>query len=349
MNSEPGTRLMPSAPAAESAGPVSASDSRLVWEYAFAVLLFVGLIMFFVFKLGESVTRNIGLASAYAIIATAPSLVLALIERFCAPAGPQKSRKQWLLHLQINISYHIFLGIMTVYMVAVTTSAFENAGLNLGWIDLRVASAYGVIGLVAAFLISGLVYEFIFYWYHRWMHTVPILWQHHKMHHMDEQFDAMSAARQNWVEALFHTLLLTVPLAIFFKFDDLDPLRAGLVGGIVIAVIKGGRNINHSNLRMQFGWATVLFTSSQLHRIHHSRLTQHRDKNFTTTFPIWDIVFGTYYHPARDEFPPTGVDGEQEIRSYGEAQIFTLREWWKAYQGWRRRRTTASDSQSPLR
>jgi hypothetical protein len=37
-------------------------------------------------------------------------------------------------------------------------------------------------------------------------------------------------------------------------------------------------------------------------------------KNFVAFFPIWDILFGTYYHPARDEFPPTGVEGEKEIQ-----------------------------------
>ena len=27
-------------------------------------------------------------------------------------------------------------------------------------------------------------------------------------------------------------------------------------------------------------------------------------------FPLWDVVFGTYHHPKRDEYPKTGVVGE---------------------------------------
>ena len=97
-------------------------------------------------------------------------------------------------------------------------------------------------------------------------------------------------------------------------------------------------DINHSNFRLQYGKASVLFISPQTHRIHHSRLPQHLDKNFCAHWPIWDILFGTYFAPARDEFPPTGVDGEREIQSLGEALIFTPREWLKLFFAWRSRR-----------
>jgi sterol desaturase/sphingolipid hydroxylase (fatty acid hydroxylase superfamily) len=79
---------------------------------------------------------------------------------------------------------------------------------------------------------------------------------------------------------------------------------------------------------LQFGKASVLFISPQT---YHSYLPQHLDKNFVAVFPIWDILFGTYYHPARDEFPSTGVEDEKEIQSVWEVQIFALREWWKMF------------------
>jgi sterol desaturase/sphingolipid hydroxylase (fatty acid hydroxylase superfamily) len=77
----------------------------------------------------------------------------------------------------------------------------------------------------------------------------------------------------------------------------------------------------------------VLWCGPQIHRIHHSVLPQHRDKNYAVWFPLWDVLFGTYYHPARDEFPPTGVKGETEIKSLWEAETYTLRQWWKFLRG----------------
>jgi sterol desaturase/sphingolipid hydroxylase (fatty acid hydroxylase superfamily) len=67
------------------------------------------------------------------------------------------------------------------------------------------------------------------------------------------------------------------------------------------------------------------------------------DKNFVAFFPIWDILFGTYYQPGRDEFPPTGVQGEREIRSVWEAQLFPLREWWNMYRSRYNRKLEARD------
>jgi hypothetical protein len=101
-------------------------------------------------------------------------------------------------------------------------------------------------------------------------------------------------------------------------------------------------------MRIQFGRASVLLVSTQTHRIHHSILPQHRDKNFANWFPIWDILFGTYYHPARDEFPPTGVEEEREITSLWESQVLTVREWWNMFCTWRRRRAVALGSEGPL-
>jgi sterol desaturase/sphingolipid hydroxylase (fatty acid hydroxylase superfamily) len=85
----------------------------------------------------------------------------------------------------------------------------------------------------------------------------------------------------------------------------------------------------HANLRLGFGKANVLLVSPQVHRIHHSRLPQHADTNFVIAFPIWDILFGTYHHPAPDEFPPTGVEGEPEILSLTDAALLPFREWRK--------------------
>ena len=44
-----------------------------------------------------------------------------------------------------------------------------------------------------------------------------------------------------------------------------------------------------------------------IHELHHSRLPEHRDRNFAPLFPFLDRVFGTYCEPRRDEYPPTGT------------------------------------------
>src|SRR5437763_996500 len=86
---------------------------------------------------------------------------------------------------------------------------------------------------------------------------------------------------------------------------------------------------NHSSMRYELERFSFLIVSTQTHRIHHSRLPEHFDKNFAAWFPIWDIIFGTYYAPKKGEFPPTGVAGERDVATFWQAHSFTQREWWK--------------------
>lgn len=273
--------------------------------------------------------QTIGFAVALAALSIAPPLVLSAIEHVTRPAGPRKPARTWWLHIQImlaNYAAGVPLGILAAKLAEVIV---HGLGIQLGIFDLRFVTSGSLIALIAAFCFSLFLGDFFFYWYHWACHKSKFLWQHHKMHHMDPHFDALTGPRQNWLEGLLGGLLNFIPMTILFRLDGADPFSLGLVQGIILGVTQGLVFINHSNLRLQFGRASVLAVSSQFHRIHHSYLPPHIDKNYAAFFPFWDLIFGTYYHPKRDEFPPTGVLREREIRSVWEVQIFPLREGWK--------------------
>jgi len=220
--------------------------------------------------------------------------------------------------------------------------ALRTGGFKLGLIDLRFAQGKGILALVATVWVAAAVGDFFFYWFHRTLHRTPFLWAHHKMHHMDPELEAITVARQNWIEVFIAALSISLPMMIFFKLDNLDPWQLGLVTGCLLTVLSTLLTIGHLNVRWQVGRASFLYCSPQMHRIHHSPLPQHRDRNFAFILPLWDVIFGTYYAPSWDEFPPTGVEGEKEITSFFEAQIFTQREWWRMFRAWRKRRATLS-------
>jgi sterol desaturase/sphingolipid hydroxylase (fatty acid hydroxylase superfamily) len=283
--------------------------------------------------------QTIGWASAYTLFGIAPPLVLALLEHLTRPAGPRKSARKWLLHFQIMLLNYAAAAPCALLAAYLASLLVKSVGLNLGLIDVHVGDGKAIPSIVGALFLSGLAGDFFFYWYHRSLHKSNILWQHHKMHHLDPEFDAMTGPRQNWLESFFSVFFIFIPVAVLFNFNNnIDPLDTGLLQGAIIGFWTLLSFQNHSNLRLQFGKATVLFTSSQSHRIHHSYLPQHLDKNFVAFFPIWDILFGTYYHPARDEFPLTGVAGEKDIQSVWEVQIFAFREWLKMYRRHRSQR-----------
>ena len=92
----------------------------------------------------------------------------------------------------------------------------------------------------------------------------------------------------------------------------------------------------HANLRLELGPFSWILAGPQVHRIHHSKMLQHFDQNFAAFFPIWDVLFHTYHHPQRGEFPPTGVRDERDVDRLVEAVLLPFREWRKMFHDRRR-------------
>lgn len=289
-------------------------------------------ILVFVVSLGD-LSRPFGNPAVRVyLLAFGIYIVLAFVERTLPPAGPRKSFDDWLLNFQINIFTGSFfaLGGMTLGLLVKAL----NQHFRLGWIDLRFAHGHAALTLVGVYLLSSFIGDFFYYWYHRTWHVVPFFWQSHKLHHMDATLEAVTVGRQSWTEIML-PLFTGLPAAVIFKLDAIDYFSAGVSGAVIGLFSMVWGPLFHANIRLHLGRASFLLNNPQLHRIHHSRLPQHRDKNFANYYPIWDVIFGTYYEPARDEYPATGVEGEPEVTSFMDAQLVTLRGWWRMLRTWR--------------
>jgi sterol desaturase/sphingolipid hydroxylase (fatty acid hydroxylase superfamily) len=114
--------------------------------------------------------------------------------------------------------------------------------------------------------------------------------------------------------------IVFLPLGLLF---DLPPPS---IGWLWSALLLWGYFI-HLNLRLPMGPLTPVFTGPQLHRLHHSIKPEHTDVNFAAFFPIWDILFGTYVPPKRDEWPATGLHDGEDLNHPGRAMLSPFRDW----------------------
>jgi sterol desaturase/sphingolipid hydroxylase (fatty acid hydroxylase superfamily) len=242
-------------------------------------------------------------------------------------------------HLQIQIFFTFAQTIMSVAAFLGCSALARRVGFEIGLFDVRFATGHGLLILGASIWFSSILGDFFFYWYHRWTHVNAFLWQHHKMHHTDRQLEAISSARQNWIETVFNALFIAVPMIVLFKIDPRDQWTAGLFAGLTAGLITNLLTLSHMNVRLHVGWFARVWCGPQNHRIHHSLEPEHIDRNFAFVFPLWDVLFGTYVHPKKGEFPATGVAGEDGFRSFWEAEIYSQREWLKFIRNRRRRFT----------
>jgi len=170
----------------------------------------------------------------------------------------------------------------------------------------RIVAPYpGLLTEIVVTVLFAVIWDVWQYWVHRWQHASPILWQSHKLHHSDAALNSSTQARH-------HPLNYVVNLACYapmlLLFGSLAPHA---VAAFFMFRVWGF--VNHANVRISFGPLTGLIAGPQWHRIHHSIAPEHIDRNFATFFPFIDRLFGTYYAPAGDEYPPTGlVSGEHE-------------------------------------
>ena len=230
-------------------------------------------------------------------------------------------RHQPLRDLAFNLRWMLVGEFMVVFLGP--TVAFATV------FGVRAVGAKGLIGIdlekgTVLYFLSPILYLFIFdafyYWFHRAQHAASILWEQHKFHHADESLNSTARARHHWTESLFRVPFIYIPFAVLF---DLSPAKTGLLAFFAAywAYFK------HANLRLPLGRFSWLFVGPQVHRVHHSRLPEHQDKNFAAYFPVYDILFKTYYRPHAEEFPPTGLSSGERITSIRQAFVLPFTGW----------------------
>jgi sterol desaturase/sphingolipid hydroxylase (fatty acid hydroxylase superfamily) len=130
--------------------------------------------------------------------------------------------------------------------------------------------------------------DFLLYWIHRIFHGQR-MWKYHAVHHSSEHVDWVSAARFHPVNLFLGTILVDVTL-----------LLAGIPPAVLSILVPFNVLMSafvHANLNWTLGPFKYVLASPVFHRWHHTALERGGSKNFAGTFPIFDVVFGTFYMP----------------------------------------------------
>lgn len=156
-----------------------------------------------------------------------------------------------------------------------------------GWIDALPLWTR----MAAAFVIA----ELGFYWGHRLAHAIPFIWRYHALHHRPVRLDWLVNTRAHPVDLVFVRLFGLTPIYIL----GLARPDAGAGSGIAILIVListiWGFFI-HANMRWRLGPIEHLVSSPRFHHWHHN-LDGPIDRNFASTLPPLDRLFGTLHLP----------------------------------------------------
>lgn len=137
---------------------------------------------------------------------------------------------------------------------------------------------------LTSFCILLVLFDFIFYWFHRHGHSINILWAAHMPHHTSEEFNLFVGVRASITQRLFSFAYMW-PL-VLLGFTP-EAIYAASAVQLIIAFW------HHTRIIKRMGWFEKVFNSPSYHRVHHAINDCYLDKNFGEIFIVWDKLFGT--------------------------------------------------------
>ena len=230
----------------------------------------------------------------------------------CNPGNPWWRKKE----LVTDVCYWFFVPLITrvvrIGLLVLAASVFfgiKDADDLIVFYD----NGHGPLATLPLW-VQGLMFlivsDFLLYWTHRMFHGGGF-WKYHAVHHSSEEIEWISAARFHPVNLFLGTVAVDVLLLV-----------AGISPNVMLWV--GPFTIFHSafvhaNLNWTLGPFRYVIATPVFHRWHHTAMEEGGDTNFAGTFPVWDILFGTFRMPegvlpenygVDDKKFPEGITGQ---------------------------------------
>ena len=198
------------------------------------------------------------------------------------PLRQNSSRK--FNQLTINISF-------TTIMFAI--AALSVSPVSNFMLEQTRQYQFGLLALLQLsptlkFILSFLLLDLTFYYWHRLNHEVPLLWRFHNVHHIDPDLDVSTSFRFHLVEILYSTAFRILQVFVL----GIAPLSYAVYGTIFMCATM----FHHSNIRLPIGLERVLtkiIVTPRMHGIHHSAVKSETNSNYSVIFRWWDRLHKT--------------------------------------------------------
>jgi sterol desaturase/sphingolipid hydroxylase (fatty acid hydroxylase superfamily) len=166
----------------------------------------------------------------------------------------------------------------------------------------RIWDASG-LGVVTGAAIGYLAITFVYYWWHRARHEIPVIWRWlHQVHHSPQRIEVITSFYKHPLEQIANGALSS---CVLFGLVGLDPAAAALA----VTFTGLAELFYHWNVRTPY-WLGFLIQRPESHCLHH-RTGSHRS-NYAD-LPLWDMLFGTFENPRHLE-ATCGFGPEREAR-----------------------------------
>ncbi|NNC95183.1 MAG: sterol desaturase family protein [Chitinophagales bacterium] len=141
--------------------------------------------------------------------------------------------------------------------------------------------------------------DFCRYWAHRVAHEQRFWWATHVTHHSSEQYNFAVSFRLSWVQQI--KVIFFLPVAAM----GFDPIVFFICHQVAVLYQFW---LHTELIKKTPKVIEYIFTTPSHHRVHHGRNPKYLDRNYGSTFIIWDRIFGTF--TPEEERPDYGITNQ---------------------------------------
>jgi sterol desaturase/sphingolipid hydroxylase (fatty acid hydroxylase superfamily) len=208
---------------------------------------------------------------------------LAIVKMPEARIRPPKPNKVTMKTKVINVTVNSIVAI--VFVFATLYFGGEMMVYSSEDMDISFMTVFGEA------IFTLLVYDFMYYWVHRWMHIPKYMKAIHGIHHYICHPTAFESVYVHPIECIIGIGLLLLAIFMVGGIADTSFLSAFFIYSSANILVHGNVRLEHRAFKLANYWAVR-------HDIHHGVSL---NKNYASIFPFYDQFFDTNELPKEAE------------------------------------------------
>jgi sterol desaturase/sphingolipid hydroxylase (fatty acid hydroxylase superfamily) len=263
--------------------------------------------------------------------ANGKSLSLSNFFRYLAP-------KEIYTHKSALIDYKFFVVNAYVYKFLLGWTVIFSSQLLGGQVASLLRASFGespqwrptMTSKISYTILIVMAFDLGSYFSHYLRHSIPLLWQFHKVHHSAEVLTPITTFRNHPIDDLVQALILPVftgaTAGIFGYLYPSGVTEYTIINlSVIIFFFHIINNLYHTHVWLSYGWKlNHVLISPCMHQIHHSSEKRHFDCNFAQIFAFWDYLGGTLYVPKDLEKLKYGISNNEHVEFNSLWALYTL-------------------------
>ncbi|MEQ8298996.1 MAG: sterol desaturase family protein [Hyphomonas sp.] len=196
-----------------------------------------------------------------------------------------------------------------------TKDAFASMSMGIGNVVVSTLTGFATLWMMMllwpyrvatipfawwSVLVAFVLYDFTYYWKHRFAHRIRWFWMEHVTHHSSTHYNLTTALRQPWFGPFTGLILVGTPM-VFIGFH---PYVIFFVGGLNLIYQFW---IHTEAIDRMPRWFEAVFNTPSHHRVHHATNPRYLDSNYAGVFITWDKMFGSFVPELTEDKPVYGI------------------------------------------